>query len=127
MKRKIFTALLSFAVVVGTVTAVNDIIPTLRLSPVEGSVIVVIPEEVFTISIRFSKTSELFYGINDRNQRISLPFPGEYRNDNEEHSIMFNSVIDDYGVEKCYYFYAYSEDGNMVQDNITYKTISEPE
>ena len=59
----------------------------------------------------------------------SIPrfFYREYRNDNEEHSIMFNSVINDYGVEKCYYFYAYSEDGNMVQDNITYKTISEPE
>lgn len=122
MKRKIFTALLSLAAFVGSAY----VIPTLRLSPVEGSTITVVPDEMFCFTICYSNTNELFVYANDEYGNEMIPISEDNRNIEEERSVMYFDVINGYGIAKRYRVSAYSEDGNFVAKFITYRTISEP-
>ena len=122
MKRKFFSALLSLAALVGSAY----VIPTLRLSPVEGSTITVVPDELYCFTICYSNTSELFVYTNDEYGNEMIPISEDNRNIEDERSVMYFDVIDGYGIEKRYRVTAYSEDGNFVMKFITYRTISEP-
>jgi hypothetical protein len=123
MKKRILTALLSLATIVGTAFAISNIPPSLGLEPGDGSVVTVMPEMEYYFAIYFTHTDALFVDTNSIWGPEELPIDEEHRNSPNEYCIYYYDILYEYDIEKDYRIRAINESGRTAIALITYKTF----
>jgi hypothetical protein len=113
-----------FSLIIGGISfafAVNP--PTVALSPVAGSAITVLPNEVFSFTIIFTNTDVLTVHANDVYQTEVVPIPESKRNVEQESRIRYGDFIPGYDIIKTYTVTVRNLDEDEASESITYRTL----
>ena len=125
--KKVLKKMAIFSLIIGGVSfafAVNP--PTVALSPVAGSAITVLPNEIFNFTIIFTNTDVLTVYANDEYQTEVVPIPESKKNLEQESRIRYGDVITDYNITKNYCVTVYNLDGDSTSESIIYRTAPRP-
>ncbi len=125
--KKVLKKLAIFSLIIGGISfafAVNP--PTVALSPVAGSAITVLPNEVFNFTIIFTNTNVLTVYADDDYQTEVVPIPESMRNVEQENRIRYGDIIPGYGIIKTYIVTVRNLDEVEACTSIVYRTTPRP-
>ena len=121
--KKFFRKVAIFSLIIGGFSfafAVDP--PTVALSPVAGSAITVLPNEIFNFTIIFTNTNVLTVFADDEYQTEVVQIPESKKNLTQESRIRYGDVITDYNIIKNYCVTVYNLDGDNASESIIYRT-----
>ena len=122
--KKVLKKMAIFSLIIGGISfAFAAEPPTVALSPVGGSAIIVRPNVVFDFTIIFTNTNVLTVYADDEYQTEVVPIPESKKNLTQENQIRYGDVITDYDITKHYCVTVYNIDGDSASESIIYRTI----
>ena len=122
--KKFFRKVAIFSLIIGGFSfafAVDP--PTVALSPVAGSAITVLPNEVFNFTIIFTNTDVLTVYANDEYQNEVVPIPESMKNKEQESRIRYGDIIPGYDIIKTYIVTVKNLNEVEASESITYRTL----
>ena len=125
--KKVLKKMAIFSLIIGGISfafAVNP--PTVALSPVAGSAITVLPNEIFSFTIIFTNTDVLTVHADDEYQTEIVPIPESKRNVEQESRIRYGDVIPGYDMIKTYTVSVFNIVGDVASESIIYRTTPRP-